>query len=64
MECAEPGCATHFHVPCGLRQGVLMEYKQSSRKSEPDIIVCFCAKHAAAARKKQNWKMKFYAKHS
>lgn len=62
MECSEGGCSTHFHVTCGLQRGVLLEYKESTRKREPDIIVAFCATHAEAARRKQHWKMKFYAK--
>ena len=40
---------------------VCLEYKAAARKQDPDIIVAFCHKHAEAARKKKNWKMRFYA---
>lgn len=43
IDCSEPKCPLAFHVTCGLKQELCIEYKQG--KSKGDIVAGFCETH-------------------
>jgi len=54
ITCSHAGCKKIFHVTCGMKKNVYLEYKQSS--SGADVIVSYCKTHA------KNWHSKRHQK--
>ncbi|GAB2257948.1 hypothetical protein Droror1_Dr00014108 [Drosera rotundifolia] len=45
IECSEVNCGLGFHVSCGLKEGLCIEYREGKRKS--GIVAGFCKEHTA-----------------
>ena len=43
-ECSEgEGCGGWYHITCGMRAGILLEYKQGR---DGDVVISYCHRHA------------------
>lgn len=51
VECSYEGCNAVFHVTCGMKHGVLLEYEVN--KSGSDMVISFCAKHSSYWRRQR-----------
>ena len=49
-ECSEGGCGVWYHITCGMRSGVLLEYRQG--KGREDVVISYCAQHAKQFRRR------------
>ena len=53
-ECSEGvvgGCGAWYHITCGMRHGVLLEYRQGGKGRE-DVVISYCAQHAKQFRRR------------
>ena len=53
-ECSEGvvgGCGVWYHITCGMRHGVLLEYRQGGKGRE-DVVISYCAQHAKQFRRR------------
>ncbi|KAL3508809.1 hypothetical protein ACH5RR_028210 [Cinchona calisaya] len=51
IDCSEPKCPLAFHVTCGLKEDLSIEYTESRNKS--DIVAGFCRSHSDLWKKQQ-----------
>jgi len=51
LECSEPKCNKTFHVTCGMKNKIYLEYKQNNKGA--DVVVSYCTKHAKYWRSKR-----------
>eukprot|EP01029_Cantina_marsupialis_P006811 TRINITY_DN1751_c0_g1_i1.p1 TRINITY_DN1751_c0_g1~~TRINITY_DN1751_c0_g1_i1.p1 ORF type:complete len:212 (-),score=35.59 TRINITY_DN1751_c0_g1_i1:331-966(-) len=61
VKCCEAKCKMKFHVSCGLNKNAFFIYKSANQKGGQDLILVYCPKHARAARRKRNYKVKYVA---
>ena len=47
-ECTEGGCGRWYHVTCGMRHGILLEYRHTQHG---DVVISLCHQHAKRWRK-------------
>ncbi|KAJ9183052.1 hypothetical protein P3X46_006968 [Hevea brasiliensis] len=52
IQCSEPKCPLAFHVTCGLKEDLCIEYKEGKRKVET-IVAGFCKSHTELWKKQQ-----------
>lgn len=43
IDCSEPKCPLSFHVSCGLKEELCIEYREGKKKV--DVVVAFCRAH-------------------
>ncbi|XP_052178688.1 uncharacterized protein LOC127792277 [Diospyros lotus] len=51
IDCSEPKCPLAFHVSCGLKEGLCVEYRESRAKGA--IVAGFCKGHTELWKKQQ-----------
>ncbi|XP_010272664.1 PREDICTED: protein Jade-1 [Nelumbo nucifera] len=51
IECSEPKCSLAFHVSCGLKEDLCIEYKEA--RTTGAIVAGFCKAHTALWKKQQ-----------
>ncbi|XP_043699247.1 protein Jade-1 [Telopea speciosissima] len=51
IECSEPKCPLAFHVSCGLKEDLCIEYREG--KSASAIVAGFCKNHTVLWKKQQ-----------
>ncbi|XP_043699867.1 LOW QUALITY PROTEIN: protein Jade-1-like [Telopea speciosissima] len=51
IECSEPKCPLAFHVSCGLKEDLFIEYREG--KSSGAIVAGFCKNHTVLWKKQQ-----------
>ncbi|KAJ4835343.1 hypothetical protein Tsubulata_008622 [Turnera subulata] len=52
LDCSEPTCPLAFHVTCGLKEDLCIEYKQG-KKNKETIVAGFCKTHTRLWEKQQ-----------
>ncbi|GAB2278065.1 hypothetical protein Dimus_012762 [Dionaea muscipula] len=61
IECSELNCPLGFHVTCGFKEGLCIEYKQGKKKGA--IVAGFCKQHTALwEQQKSTGKFKIVAR--
>lgn len=50
IECSEPKCGLEFHVTCGLKEDLSIEYKQGKKGA---VVAGFCKSHTELWKKQQ-----------
>ncbi|XP_073029681.1 uncharacterized protein [Primulina eburnea] len=61
IDCSEPNCKLAFHVTCGLKAELCIEYRQ--RKNRGAVVAAFCAAHTDLWKKQvQTGKFKIVAR--
>ncbi|XVE63286.1 hypothetical protein DITRI_Ditri07aG0007600 [Diplodiscus trichospermus] len=50
IECSEPKCGLEFHVTCGLKEDLCIEYKQGKKGA---VVAGFCKCHSELWKKQQ-----------
>ncbi|CAN0925438.1 Protein Jade-1 [Linum grandiflorum] len=53
IECSEPKCPMAFHITCGLKEDLSIEYNQGSKSKEAAIVAGFCRTHTELWEKQQ-----------
>lgn len=53
IDCSEPKCSLSFHVTCGLREDLCIEYRQGGNRA--GVVAGFCKNHT------QLWKKVFFS---
>ncbi|CAL1373289.1 unnamed protein product [Linum trigynum] len=53
MECSEMNCPLAFHVTCGLKEELCIEYRDGGSKSKEAIVAGFCRTHTKLWEKQQ-----------
>ncbi|KAL6975566.1 hypothetical protein U1Q18_024360 [Sarracenia purpurea var. burkii] len=51
IDCSEPKCPFTFHVTCGLKEGLCIEYREGSKTGA--IVAGFCKNHTELWKKQQ-----------
>ncbi|GAB4849287.1 hypothetical protein Ancab_004087 [Ancistrocladus abbreviatus] len=51
VECSELNCPLAFHVTCGLKEGLCIEYREGKKKGA--IVAGFCRKHTELWKEQQ-----------
>ena len=54
IECCEIGCQKWFHITCGKKNNIFLEYKKNYNKSSPDVVVSYCEEHGKRWTNKAN----------
>jgi len=54
VECSEPGCKRYFHITCGQRNEIFLEYTQKNNGA--DVIVSYCREHGKRWHNKRHIK--------
>ncbi|XP_051151826.1 uncharacterized protein LOC127265852 [Andrographis paniculata] len=66
VDCSEPNCGLRFHVTCGIREGLCLQYTQAKRKKKTaggGVVAAFCASHTHLWNKQeQTGKFKIVAR--
>ncbi|GFP78695.1 bromodomain and phd finger-containing protein 3 [Phtheirospermum japonicum] len=64
IDCSEPKCGLAFHVSCGLKEELCIEYRQGKKKkSEGAVVAAFCRAHTDLWKKQeQTGKFKIVAR--
>ena len=62
MSCSGHKCTKTFHVSCGIKQNVLLEYRVSTSPDQPDLICGYCDSHTKLFKGKTNWRGKIVKK--
>ncbi|KAL3849346.1 hypothetical protein ACJIZ3_011228 [Penstemon smallii] len=63
IDCSEPNCGLAFHVTCGLKEDLCIEYRQGKKKNKGDVVVAFCSTHTHLWKKQeQTGKFKIVAR--
>ncbi|KAL6543307.1 hypothetical protein OROHE_010827 [Orobanche hederae] len=61
IDCSEPKCQLAFHVGCGLKEELCIEYRQGKNKG--DVVAAFCRSHTDLWKKQeQTGKFKIVAR--
>ncbi|MCL7039605.1 hypothetical protein MKW94_025135 [Papaver nudicaule] len=53
IECSEPNCRLAFHVTCGLKQELSIEFKEGRNSRKGGIVAGFCKSHTELWEKQQ-----------
>ncbi|XP_038691577.1 protein Jade-1-like isoform X2 [Tripterygium wilfordii] len=61
IECSEPKCPLAFHVTCGLKEDLIIEYKEGKKKAGA-VVAGFCKDHTELWKKQQTGKFKIVAR--
>ncbi|CAH8293048.1 unnamed protein product [Eruca vesicaria subsp. sativa] len=63
IECSEMKCQLGFHVSCGLKEDLCVEYREGKRRSGGGIVVGFCSEHTKLwERQQESGKYKIVAR--
>ncbi len=54
VECSDATCHKYFHITCGQRNGIFLEYSQ--KQNSADVIVSYCREHSKRWSKKRGGK--------
>ncbi|GMH25603.1 hypothetical protein Nepgr_027446 [Nepenthes gracilis] len=49
IDCSEPNCPLAFHVTCGLKEGLCIDYSEGKKKGS--IVAAFCREHTELWKK-------------
>ncbi|XP_047951127.1 bromodomain-containing protein 1 [Salvia hispanica] len=63
IDCSEPKCGLAFHVSCGLKEELCIEYREGKGKSRGSVVAAFCSPHTHLWKKQeQTGKFKIVAR--